>query len=174
MQDVEGLYFLPAAKLIDYGKLELINEGYSSKGHTYLLEKSRFPCLLWVLPSLLYIWAWIFCLHIFLPFKLPFFTSLFLVVVFLILNDSKEILIVSIRLIFLQLIGKTDRRKRRNSHFQAWRIPILAICWEFKRKTSRFYTLQSLNLDFHGYQFAEFPIPYALVSETLDFIRANF
>lgn len=35
MQDVEGLYFLPAAKLIDYGKLELINEGYSSKGHIY-------------------------------------------------------------------------------------------------------------------------------------------
>lgn len=38
----------------------------------------------------------------------------------------------------------------------------------------RFYTLQSLNLDFHGYQFAEFPIPYGLVSQTLDFIRANF
>lgn len=46
VQDVEGLCFLPAAKLIDYGKLELINEGYSSKGHTYLLEKFRFPCLL--------------------------------------------------------------------------------------------------------------------------------
>lgn len=55
MQDVGGLCFLPAAKLIDHGKLELINEGYSSKGHTYLLEKSRFPCLLRVLPSLLYI-----------------------------------------------------------------------------------------------------------------------
>lgn len=108
VQDVGGLCFLPAAKLIDHGKLELINEGYCSKGHTYLLEKSRFPCLLRALPSLLYIWAWTFCLDIFLPSKLSFFSSLFLVVVFLIFNDSKEILIVLIRLIFLQLIRKTD------------------------------------------------------------------
>lgn len=134
MQDVGGLCFLPAAELIEHGKLELINEGYCSKGHTYLLEKSRFSCLLRVLPSLLYIWAWTFCLDIFLPFKLSFFTSLLLVVVFLIFNDSKEVLIVLIRLIFLQLIRKTDKRKRKNSHFQAWRIPILAIFWELKKE----------------------------------------